>query len=175
MKRKIVFLMGIFFLYTNFCFAVDFKIGYIDISRVFDEYNRTKEEDQVLEKKGSEKEAQRESMVREIKKIKEELDLASDKAKAEKQKLLDEKIKKLQDYDRITREDLRKERDGIIREILKEIDGVLQELGKKEGYTIILNERVLLCKDSALDLTERVINILNEQYSKKKSSVKDKK
>lgn len=175
MKRKIVFLMGIFFLYTNFCFAVDFKIGYIDISRVFDEYNRTKEEDQVLEKKGSEKEAQRESMVREIKKIKEELDLASDKAKAEKQKLLDEKIKKLQDYDRITREDLRKERDGIIREILKEIDGVIQELGKKEGYTIILNERVLLYKDSALDLTERVINILNEQYSKKKSSVKDKK
>lgn len=175
MKRKIVFLMGIFFLYTNFCFAVDFKIGYIDISRVFDEYNRTKEEDQVLEKKGSEKEAQRESMVREIKKIKEELDLASDKAKAEKQKLLDEKIKKLQDYDRITREDLRKERDGIIREILKEIDGVIQELGKKEGYTIILNERVLLYKDSALDLTERVINILNEQYSKKKSSVKGKK
>ncbi|MCM8783583.1 MAG: OmpH family outer membrane protein [Candidatus Omnitrophica bacterium] len=175
MRKNILFLASVVLLGVSLCYAADLKIGYIDVSRVFDEYNRTKEEDQILEKKGSEKEAQREKMVNEIKKIKEELDLASDKVKPDKQKLLDEKIKNLQGYDRTTREDLRKERDGIVREILKEIDGVIQELGKKEGYTVIVNERLLLYRDESLDLTGRVIKILNEQYDKKKSSAKEKK
>jgi len=173
--KKILIFLGIFFLSTTFCFSEGLKVGYIDLSRVFDEYNRTKEEDAILEKKGMEKEAQREKMVNEIKKIKEELELSSDKVKPEKQKLLDEKIKALQDYDRTTREDLRKERDGIIKEILKEIDEVIQDLGKKEGYTIILNERVLLYRDDTLDLTQKVINILNEKYEKKKTDTKGKK
>lgn len=168
--KKIFIFVGLIFLYTGLCFSGDLKIGYIDLSRVFDEYNRTKEEDSLLEKKSIEKEAQREKIVNEIRKIKEELELASDKLKPEKQRILDEKIKALQDYDRTTREDLRKERDEIIKEILKEIDEVIQELGKSGGYTIILNERVLLYRDNTLDLTQIVINILNERYAKKKGT-----
>lgn len=160
---------------AELCFSADLKIAYIDVSRVFDEYKRTKEEDAILEKKGMEKETQREKMVSEIKKIKEDLELASDKLKQEKQKLLDDKIKALQDYDRTTREDLRKERDSIVRDILKEIDEVIQDLGKKEGYTLILNERVILYHDNTLNLTEKVIAILNEKYDKRKSGVKEKK
>lgn len=148
-------------------FALESKIGYIDISRAFDEYTRTKEADAALEKKGNEKEAQRQNLVNEIKKIRADLDLASDKVKQEKQKLLDEKIKALQDYDRAAREDLRKERDSMVREILKEIDAVIQELGRKEGFSLILNDRVLLYKDDSLDLTERIIKILNERYQQK--------
>ncbi|MCM8778802.1 MAG: OmpH family outer membrane protein [Candidatus Omnitrophica bacterium] len=176
MKKIFSFLISVLLLgLTANAFSGEFKIGYIDISKVFDEYQRTKEEDTLLEKKGTEKEAQRNKMVDEIKKIKEELDLASDKVKPEKQKILDEKIKTLQEYDRTTREDLRKERDNIVREILKEIDAVIQELGKNENYTFILNERVLLYHQEAFDLTERVIKILNERYDKKRSGTKEKK
>jgi outer membrane protein len=148
-------------------FAAESKIGYIDISRAFDEYTRTKEADAALEKKGNEKEVQREKMVNDVKKLKEELDLASDKIKQEKQKLLDDKIKTLQDYDRTVRDDLRKERDSLVREILQEIDTVIQEVGKKDGYTFILNDRVLLYKEKPHDLTDKIINILNERYQKK--------
>lgn len=177
MKKIFLFLItGLCLGLTVEIFGEEFKIGYIDIAKVFDEYQHTKEEDSLLEKKGTEKETQREKMVNEIKKLKEELDLASDKVKPEKQKILDEKIKTLQEYDRTTREDLRKERDNIVREILKEIDGVIQELGKNEGYTFIFNERVLLYRVETYDLTERVIKILNERYEKKKSgTTKEKK
>lgn len=168
MKKIFVFLaVGLILGLAVNALAGELKIGYIDISRTFDEYTRTKEADAALEKKGMEKEVQREKMVNEIKKIKEELDLASDKLKADKQKLLDEKIKVLQEYDQAAREDLRKERDSLVREILKEIDGVIQEFGKKEGFTLIFNDRVLLYKEKPLDFSDRIIKILNERYGKK--------
>lgn len=168
MKKIFVFLaVGLILGLAIDALAGELKIGYIDISRAFDEYTRTKETDAALEKKGMEKEVQREKMVNEIKKIKEELDLASDKLKADKQKLLDEKIKVLQEYDQAAREDLRKERDSLVREILKEIDGVIQEFGKKEGFTLIFDDRVLLYKEKSLDLSDRIIKILNERYGKK--------
>lgn len=168
MKKTIVGLVVLFVLgLTVHSFAQESKIGYIDISRTFDEYTRTKEADAVLEKKGLDKEAQREKMVNEIKKLKEELDLAADKVKPEKQKALEDKLKTLQEYDRSVREDLGKERDNIVKEILKEIDEVIQEFGKKEGYTFIFNERVLLYKDKTNDLTNNIISTLNSRYQKK--------
>ena len=168
MKKMFACLVALFILtLTAHSFAEELKMGYIDISRTFDEYTRTKEADAVLEKKGMDKEAQREKMVNEIKKLKEELDLAADKVKPEKQKTLEDKLKALQEYDRTVREDLGKERDNIVKEILKEIDGVIQEFGKKEGYVFIFNDRVLLYKDKAKELTNSIISTLNSRYQKK--------
>ncbi len=168
MKKVLAGLIVLFVLgLTAYSFAQELKIGYIDVSRTFDEYTRTKEADAALEKKGLDKEAQRTKMVNEIKKLKEELDLAAEKVKPEKQKLLEDKLKALQEYDRAAREDLGKERDNIVKEILKEIDGVIQEFGKKEGYIFIFNERVLLYKDKTKELTENIISMLNSRYQKK--------
>ncbi|MCX5657083.1 MAG: OmpH family outer membrane protein [Candidatus Omnitrophica bacterium] len=168
MKKVLAGLVVLFVLgLTVHSFAQELKVGYIDISRTFDEYTRTKEADAVLEKKGLDKEAQREKMVNEIKKLKEELDLVADKVKSEKQKSLEDKLKVLQEYDRAAREDLGKERDNIVKEILKEIDEIIQEFGKKEGYTFIFNDRVLLYKDKTKELTDSIISMLNSRYQKK--------
>jgi outer membrane protein len=168
MKKVLAGLVVLFVLgLTAHSFAQELKVGYIDVSRTFDEYTRTKEADTVLEKKGLDKEAQREKMVNEIKKLKEELDLAADKVKPEKQKSLEDKLKALQEYDRAVREDLGKERDNIVKEILKEIDEVIQEFGKKEGYSFIFNDRVLLYKDKTKELTDSIISMLNSRYQKK--------
>ena len=57
----------------------------------------------MLEDKGKGKEDERAKMVDEVKKLKDEQALLSEKAKAEKQGAIDTKIKALQDYDTKTR------------------------------------------------------------------------
>ena len=144
------------------------KIGYLDLARVFDEYLKTKEFDKSLEAKGATKQAEREKMVNEVKKLRDEAELLSAKPKDEKQALIDEKIKTLQDFDRNTRDALRKERDSMVRDILKEIEGVIQDFGKAQGYSFIFNDRVLVYKSEGNDLTAQVIKVLNDSYTKKK-------
>ena len=144
------------------------KIGSVDLARVFDGYQKTKELDKALESKGAAKQADRDKMVAEIKKLRDEAELLSAKAKDDKQIVIDEKIKALQDFDRVTRDALRKERDGMVRDILKEIEVVMQDFGKSQGYSYIFNDRVLVFKTDQSDLTTQVIKVLNDNYTKKK-------
>ena len=144
------------------------KIGTVDLARVFDEYTKTKEFDKNLETKGAAKQAERDKMVADVKKMRDEAELLSAKAKDDKQAVIDEKIKTLQDFDRTTRDGLRKERDGMVRDILKEIEVVIQDFGKAQGYGYIFNDRVLVYKSEGNDLTNQVIKVLNDNYAKKK-------
>jgi outer membrane protein len=54
----------------------------------------------------------------------------------------------------------------MVKDILKEMNSVIQEYGKNQGYSIILNDRVLLYGDPAEDLTDKIIKILNDSYKK---------
>ncbi len=143
------------------------KIGYVDLSRAFDEYQKTKDSDKSLEQKSEAKQNGRNKLVDEIKKMRDELELLSESAKPKKQEAIDEKIKKLQEFDQEAKNELRKERDNMVRDILKEMNEVIAEYGQREGYAIILNDRVLLYSDKALDLTDPIIKVLNERYKKK--------
>ena len=144
------------------------KIGYVDLARVFDEYEKTKSFDKSLEVKGAGKQADRDKMVAEVKKLRDEAELLGAKAKEDKQAVIDDKIKALQEFDRVTRDSLRKERDVMVRDILKEIETILQDFGKTQGYGYIFNDRVLVYKSEGNDLTNQVIKVLNDSYAKKK-------
>ena len=152
---------------VNMARAAEGKIVYMDLGKVFDEYNKTKDLDKQLEAKSSAKQGERDKLVAEIKKIKDELDLAADKDKAKKQAAVEEKLKKLQDFDRESRDGLRKDRDDMARTILKEIKDNIDEIAKKEGYDYILDSRAVLFGSDANNLTDRVIKILNDKYAVK--------
>ena len=149
-------------------FAAGEKLGYVDLSRIFDEYLKTKDFDKSLEAKGAGKQVDRDRMVNEVKKLRDEAELLSAKAKDEKQAVIDEKIKTLQDFDRNTRDALRKERDVMVRDILKEIEEVIQNYGKAQGYSFVFNDRVLVFKSESADLTNPIIKVLNDSYATKK-------
>ena len=55
----------------------------------------------------------------------------------------------------------------MVKDILQDIDKVISEYGKGEGYSIILNDRTLLYGENQLNLTEQIIKILNDRYKKK--------
>jgi outer membrane protein len=143
------------------------KISYVNLGKVFDEYQKTKDFDEVLEKERKDKQAQREKMVKEIRKLKDALELMSKKAKEKKQTEIDQKIKKLQEFDREVNTELKQKRDSMVREILKEIDTTIQEYGQKEKYDMILDGRSLLYSNDSIDITDHILKILNERYKRK--------
>ncbi|MBI4436322.1 MAG: OmpH family outer membrane protein [Candidatus Omnitrophica bacterium] len=165
MNRKKMFWIGLIVLLVMYpasaLFAEEVRIATIDLSRAFDEFKKTKEADKTLQAKGSEKKTERDKKIAEIKKLKDELELLSDKGRQEKQAVIDQKVKELQEFDREVRDSLRQERDQMVQEILREIDQVIKGYGDKNGYTLILNDRVLLYKEKTLDITNDVIQLLN--------------
>ncbi len=153
------------FVFSNLPFAgaEGTKIGYINLGKTFDEYKKTQEYEKSLEKKRDQKEKDRKKLVDEIKNLKEEIALLSNKGKSEKQPVIDEKIRNLQEFDETTRTELRQERDEMVKIIFGEIDKVIQDYGRKNGYTVILNDRVLIYGDEAIDVTQELIDIINKK------------
>ena len=146
-----------------YAYAAELKIGYVDLAYVFDNYSKTKEQDKVLEEKSKQKREERQRLVNQIRKMKDEIDILSDKAKEKKQTQIDEKITELQEYDQQTKISLGQERDKTVREILEEINTVVEKDAGDESYTMILNSRVLVFGKKQYDLTDEILKTLNSK------------
>lgn len=169
MKRIVVFAVAVIFAAGLFygpslevASAKEYKIGYVDLAKVFDEYKKTKDSEKMLEEKGKIKEGERKKFVDELRRLKDEQALLSEKAKTEKQTIIDNKIKNLQDFDAKTRDELIKERNNMLGLILKDIEKVVAEYSKANGYDYILNSRMLLYGGEGYDLTNEILSRLNK-------------
>jgi len=166
MKALRMFMVSVFLLFmmTAGAYAANnAKIGYVDLSRLFDEYHKTKEYDGVLETKHGELEKVGKEKVEKIKESESKLALL----KEDQRKTLEEEIDAMkgeaQEFVRQEQANLTKERNEKIREILLEIEKIVSDFAAKEGYDIILNDRVLIYGDPAQDLTEKMLTILNSK------------
>ena len=161
-------LFSVLFLVAGTAFADGEKYSYVDIAKVFDGYQRTKDQDKILQDIGKKKEADRDVIVQDVRKMKDEIALLADDAKDKKQEALDAKVSDLQSFDQQAKQDLGEQRNKIVREIFKDIDAVVQKFGEKKGFDFVLNERALLYHNTRLDSTEEVLKELNAEYVKKK-------
>jgi len=138
------------------------KIGYVDLSRLFDEYHKTKEYDKVLESKHGELEKVGKEKIEKIRESESRLALL----KEDERKMLEGEIDLMKDsaqeFVQQEQSSLTKERNERIREILLEIEKVVSDFAEKNGYDVILNDRVLIYGDPAKNLTEEVLTILNQ-------------
>ena len=119
MKRIVVVSIAALFIIGLFCgsaIAKEYKIGYVDLAKVSDEYAKTKDFEKTFEVQVKGKDAERQKFVDEIRKMKDEQALLSDKAKAEKQTIIDGKITNLQEFDRRVRDELIKQRNQMLGE-----------------------------------------------------------
>jgi Skp family chaperone for outer membrane proteins len=148
------------------------KLGYVDLSRIFAEYGKTKDYDKVLSDKEAAYTADRDKKVNEVKALQDKLSLLSDKEKEAKKGEMETKVKALQEYDRLKQADLRKEQDEKMREILKDIEDAVKQFSAKEGYTMIFNDRVLVYQAPNLNVTDGVMVILNKGAKPVEKAVK---
>ena len=167
MRQILVFLLvASFSVWANLAYAQDLKLGYVSLKDVLDNYNKVKDGEEELLKEAEEKNDQREALVKDIKNLREKIELLKDKQKESKQKELDGKLQELQDFTYQTRTDLREKRDEKFREIMQETRDVIEEYGSSRKYNIIIDDTLLLYKDEGLDVTEDIIKILNQRYKK---------
>jgi outer membrane protein len=150
--------------------ADEIKIGYVDIYRIFDEYNKTADLEKELEEQKNIQQSQIDKVRQEIDQIKDELDITADQARADKQKEFEEKIEELRSLEQAARLKLRRKQATMRRDILLDIYKTVQDYGKRNNYTLILVEHSLLYGDENEDLTEEILGALNSKYTGNKSN-----
>lgn len=159
-------LAGLVFFCMNAHAAQAEKFAYVDLSRIFSEYQKTKDYDKVLSEKEGAFTAERQKKVDEVKNLQDKMNLLNEKEKEAKKPELEEKIKTLQAFDQQKQTDLRKEQDERMKEIFKDIEGVVKQYAEKEGYSLVFNDRVLVYQNKSFDITEKIIDILNKGAKK---------
>ncbi len=142
------------------------KFAYVDLSRLFSEYGKTKDYDKTLTDKQNTYRTEIDKKTNEVKQFQERLNLLSDKEKEAKRSEFETKVKGLQDFERQKLTDLRKEQDDKMKEIFKDIEDAVKQCAQKEGYTLVFNDRVFVYQNKSMDITDKVMNILNKSYKK---------
>ena len=141
------------------------KIGYVDMGKLFDGYERTKQSEAVLEKKGQQKEAELSQRLEELKKLRQGLELLNDQAREAKSRDIEKQADDLRRFGNNTKEDLLIERDAVAKQIIKDIEQSVEAYAKTSGFSLILDERTLLYGQESYDVTADVLKQLNQQYA----------
>ena len=102
----------------------------------------------------------------EFKQYQDKYNLLSDKEKEVKKSELENKYKGFQDFGKQKAIDLRKEQDERMKEIFKDIEEAVKQYAEKEGYTLVFNDRVFVYQTKNMDITDKVMDILNKSYKK---------
>ncbi len=163
---SLLVLISLFSITAPVAFAAEMKVAYVDVGEVFDNYQKTKDQDLVLKTAGEAKEKERNDMMAKIRSMEDELALLAADARASKQEQLIEKKRQLEDFDRTVRQQLAEQRDKVVREIFQEIDVIVQDISAKGNYDMVFNKRVLLAQNKNFDITAQVSAELAKKYKK---------
>ena len=161
-----VILVMLVMIFSASVYADNQKIGFVDFEKVFNNYKRTRDENQTLQRIKEEKEKAAQTMIEEINKLKAEAEILSDDAKRKAEKEIMEKLRALRDYTDDSKKELLDERNVLFQKITDEIRQIIAAKGKIEKFSLILDDKALFYKESALDLTEQIIQIVNDDTKK---------
>jgi outer membrane protein len=144
------------------CQAKGEKIGYVDLRRAFYEYEKSKTFEKELNELTGKRQSEREAKIKEISKLRDEMELLSGAAREKKQSQLEAKISDLNEFDRDTRQQLLNKKNDMFREVVDDIQKVVNGLGEKEKYDFILDSRNIMYGREEFDLTDEVVSQLNK-------------
>jgi len=144
-------------------FAKEIKIGYVNMRKVFFEYEKTKEFNAKLETEDEETKKAMNEKTQELRKLRDELDLLSDEAKKKKEPELKQKLKELDAIRKEKLEGFIRKRDAMFKEIRDDIVETTADYAKKNNYDIILDDAVLLYSSKSYEITENILKVLNKK------------
>jgi len=142
-------------------FAKEVKIGYVDMRKIFFEYKKTKEFNAELEKEDEKVKKEIEDKTQDIRKLRDEIDLLSERAKEQRQPELREKIRALEEFRRGKVDELLKKKEAMFQEIRENVMKVSSEFAKKNGYDIIFDEAMFVYSSNKYDVTDPILKQLN--------------
>ncbi|MBT8351048.1 MAG: OmpH family outer membrane protein [Deltaproteobacteria bacterium] len=146
------------------------KIGVVDFQRIFKNSNAGKAVQGELKSQFKTMQAELEKKKSEIEEIQKTLErqaaVISKEAREEKNRELQIKIFDFKNLEKKYRSELRKNERKKLMKIQDEAVKIVHEIGKKEGYLIILDKSVAVYVPKTLDLTDKVIQEYNAGYKK---------
>jgi Skp family chaperone for outer membrane proteins len=144
------------------------KIAYINFEKVFNSYKKTAEENQKLQQIKEEKENEAQSMISEINRLKAEAEILSKEARLKADKEITDRLRDLKLFTEDTKKELVDERNLIFQKLTDEIRKVVEAKGRKGEYTLIMDDKALFFKDPSLDITDSIIDVLNDDSKREK-------
>lgn len=146
------------------------KIGYVDLQRALNDSDAGKAAKAELQNTMKGLQATIDQKVAQREKLKEELDkqalVLSPEARKEKQDQIDKLTKETQDLISSSNTEMQKKQRLKEIVILKKIKTVIDEIGSKENYLVILPADVILYSRNGIELTDEVISRVNQMASK---------
>jgi outer membrane protein len=175
-KRIILFSAMILWILGFSAFAADtFKIVVVDIQRVVSLSNYGKEAQAEINKKGEQLMADLQKKEKEITDLKEELErkglAMSPEKRDEKERDFRIKLGDIKVVKGKYEKELGELNMKLVGQIQKAVLELVQDMGKKENYSLVLEKReagVMYSPDS-MDITDKVTQLYNEKYAKEKS------
>jgi len=157
------------------------KIGVIDFQRILDTSRAGKESLAEIKAEGKKIEKMLKEKVDEIEKIRKSLKLKgmamNKETKEKKENELNEKIRDFRLLERRKKIAFDELNRRLTRRINRDVFAIVQKIGKEEGYTLIIEKRVggVVYAPDAIDITDKVIRMYDEQVAKQAKKEKGKK
>jgi outer membrane protein len=151
--------------------AAEIKIGLIDFQAVVEKSQPGQKVEADLKKEGERMEAELTKDKEDLTALKEKLEreamVMSREAREEKEIEFRVKARNLQEKEKRYRTEFMGKQRQEVDKLRKVVLEIAQELGKKEGYTLVLSKVGVLYYDSSVDLTDKVAQLLNQRLAGK--------
>jgi len=147
------------------------RIGFVDIQRVIGESQAGKRAKDRFQAQIKKAEADVIKERQDLERLRADLDKKGPLLKDEERRNMEADFQKrsvnlqrtMGDY----QQDLRQKENEMMAEILKELEGVVNDLGKSEKFTVILERSQILYSDQGTDITTKVIEAYNSRTKTK--------
>lgn len=147
------------------------KLGYIDMQKALNLSEAGKEAKEQLAAKVKKYQDEINGKQEELKKLKDDLEkqsvLLSEAARSAKEKDYQQKLKEFQRFTKDAQDELQARDEEFTKKIIEELERLVQEFGRKNGYTFIFvrNEGMIFVDDKA-DVTDEVLKNFNSSRKK---------
>ena len=161
------------FFFMNSLYAADVaKIGVIDLQKVLETSTAGKSIQTALKKQKEKMESDLKVKGTEIEKISKRLEresmVMSKEMREEKEREQRIKINDFKTLQKKYRADLQKLEVQLMNQLQKDVKELVDSIGKKKGYLLIVNKYTVLYSPTSIDITDDLIKKLNAKTAKKK-------
>ena len=154
------------------CLGADVaKIGVVNIQKILLTSSAGKMAKAQINKKAREMEAKLTERKEEIDKLKETLErealVMSKETREEREREIRIKINDIKSLKNKFEKDLKTIEGKVVKRIQSDMASIVEELGKKEGYLLIITNQVVLYAPVTIDITDQLIQLYNASLAEK--------
>ncbi len=159
--------------FSNFSLAADVaKIGIIDFQKVLETSAAGKAIQAELKKENEKMGADLQKKGAEIEKIQRRLEresmVMSKEMREEKEREQRIKVNDFKTLQKRYRSELQKVQVKLMQQLQADVTTITREIGKKEGYLLIMDKRGVIYAPRSVDLSDKLIQQLNTKFAKTK-------